>query len=80
VETYQLSDRLDKILGQAGWRSDGVEQSVFTGVPVGVIIETPKVTPSLNYLLNWCNAAGLNPSGIVDPTSNTIDIIVGVQK
>jgi len=77
AESYNLASILDNILKLAGWQSEGVSQAIFSGLPRGVIIETPVEKSSLNILLNWMGITGLNPQGIIVPDSSQIKLIVG---
>ena len=78
-EGYQLANVLKQILELGGWRVNGVNQVVYTGVPKGVIIETPSATQSLEILLNWCGAAGLKPQGNLNPSAQEVHLIVGAN-
>jgi len=78
VETYNLAQVLEAILKHAGWSSSsGISQSIFSGLPRGVIIETPVEKLSLKILLNWLGQIGLNPQGFLKPNSTLTRIIVG---
>ncbi len=76
-ESYNLASILDEILKLAGWQSEGVSQAIFSGLPRGVIIETPAERPSLTFLLNWMGTVGLKPQGMIVPGSQQAKIIVG---
>lgn len=76
-EAYNLAAILEQILKLAGWQSQGLSQSVFTGLPRGVIIETPVQKDGLVILLNWLNNVGLKPQGILRPDASATRIIVG---
>jgi hypothetical protein len=78
AESYNLATILDQILKLAGWQTEGVAQAVFTGLPGGVIIETPVDKPALGILLNWLNTIGLKPQGFLKPDSGITKIIVGI--
>jgi len=78
AETVNLAQILETILKHAGWTSSsGISQTLFSGLPRGVIIETPVEKPSLKILLNWLGQVGLKPQGFLKPNSNTTRIIVG---
>lgn len=78
AETYNLAQILEVILKHAGWTSSsGISQSMFTGLPRGVIIETPIEKPSLIILLNWLGQIGLKPQGSLVPDRDKTRIIVG---
>jgi len=78
AETVNLAQILEAILKHAGWSSSsGVSQSLFSGLPRGVIIETPVEKPGLRILLNWLGQIGLKPQGFLKPNSNATRIIVG---
>lgn len=78
-EGYQLASVLKSVLELSGWKVDGVNQAVYTGLPKGVTIETPSVRPSLKILLNWCAAAGLQPQGNLNPNANGVRIVIGAN-
>ena len=78
AETFNLAQILETILKHAGWSSSsGISQSLFSGLPRGVIIETAVEKPSLNILLNWLGQVGLKPQGFLKPDSKLTKIIVG---
>jgi hypothetical protein len=79
AETHQLASIIEQILKLAGWKSEGVAQSVFTGLPRGVIIQTPVEKPSLHILLNWMAAVGFKPQGELVSGSNKTCIIIGTN-
>jgi len=77
-ETVNLAQILETILKHAGWTSSSrISQSLISGLPRGVIVETPVEKPSLKILLNWLGQVGLKPQGFMKPNSNTTRIIVG---
>lgn len=77
TESFELAAILEDILKQAGWQSSGVSQALFTGVPKGVIIETPIDKPSVQILGNWLMKVGLKPEGFLKPGTPMVKIIVG---
>jgi hypothetical protein len=78
-EAYNLAAILEQILKLAGWQSPGISQSVFAGLPRGVIIETPVQKDGLVILLNWLNNVGLKPQGVLRPDASATRIIVGAM-
>ena len=77
AETYNLAQNLETILKLAGWTSSGVIQSLFSGLPRGVIVETPVEKLSLKILLNWLGQIGLKPQGHLIADRKNTRIIVG---
>lgn len=78
AETYNLAQILETILKLAGWKSSsGISQSMFSGLPRGVIIETLVEKPSLIILLNWLGQIGLKPQGRLVTDREITRIIVG---
>jgi len=78
AETYNLAQILETILKLAGWKSSsGISQSMFSGLPRGVIIETSVEKPSLITLLNWLGQIGLKPQGRLVTDREITRIIVG---
>jgi len=78
TETYNLAQNLETILKLAGWTSSsGISQSLFSGLPRGVIIETPVEKMSLKILLNWLHQIGLKPQGRLVTDRKITRIIVG---
>lgn len=78
AETVNLAQILETILKHAGWSSSsGISQSLFSGLPRGVIIETAVEKPRLNIFLNWLGQVGLKPTGSLKSDSKLTKIIVG---
>jgi len=78
AETYNLAQILETILKLGGWSSSsGIAQSMFSGLPRGVIIETPLEKPSMKILLNWLGQIGLKPQGHLIADRSKTRIIVG---
>lgn len=76
AESFEFAIVLEDILKRAGWESPGVSQALFTGVPKGVIIETPTEKPSVQALGNWLLKVGLKPEGVLKPGSPMVKVIV----
>jgi len=78
AETYNLAQNLETILKLAGWiSSSGVAQSLFSGLPHGVIVETPVEKMSLKIFLSWLDQIGLKPQGHLVAGRKNTRIIVG---
>ena len=77
AETYNLAQIIENILKHVGWSSSGISQAVFTGLPRGIIIETPAEKPSLKILLNWFGQIGFNPRGVLKQDIQVTKIIIG---
>lgn len=77
AESFELATVLENILKRAGWESQGVSQALFSGVPKGVVVETPTEKPSVQILGNWLIKAGLKPEGVLKPGALMVKLIVG---
>jgi len=54
-----------------------VSQVLFSGMPKGVIIETPTEKSSVQILGDWLVEVGLNPKGVLKSGALMVNIIVG---
>lgn len=88
AESGELAEVLQELLEQAGWQMDMLVQgAMLNRMPRGVIVETQVDSGGVSALINWLEAAGLNPQvnrgqqkfGILTMDSTPpIHIVVGV--
>lgn len=77
-ESAQLALVLREVLSLAGWTTEqGINQSVFSSVPLGVIIRVDSERPAVRTLGNWLVAVGLKSRGELVRDLKGVDIIVG---
>jgi hypothetical protein len=84
-ESYKFANELNTILKASGWQTDGVNQAVFNGAPVGLIVQIKNrvnIPPHAMSLINALNYIGIQPTGEVNLQNpdQSVSLIVGHRR
>lgn len=81
-ESFAFASQLKAMLEQSGWKANGVNQAVFSGHPVGLILvvrSQEKAPQAAGALQQALGQIGLEAPGDVDPNTplDSVKLIVG---
>jgi hypothetical protein len=84
-EAIAFAQNLEAVFVAAGWKSDGVSQAVFPGVPTGLIVRVPSkdhIHPCAAQVQYAFASIGIEVPGVIVAGSSVelLDIVVGHKK
>lgn len=84
AETFQFATKLKEVFESAGWKVDGVNQSVFSKPIDGIHIEikTPKFPLKSNLIFDAFKVLNIVATGHINPNlgDDDVQVIIGAHK